>query len=291
MRPGRRRRRARRGAHHHRTRGRLTLPGAVRRPPRAVVRSAAHFKPVAEYAREARERAAQQRARERAGTAEVPGARGDRAPARVALAGADPGAALLAPIAIEERVSADRNYNPVLVDAAGVSKVSRKGFELQVRESFMMSLRERSDQALAAEMDQIAGQMCDDYGIGCARDHPPPSAGPSARRPLADPAAVPARARRAQHKTKIVLSIREQVRQHMGSPAVQEWIRRQRPAADAAGAPSTSAPAWDEDALADIHIHVRADGVEIRDRCAAGGRSPPCGRRNGGGGARSRPTQ
>ena len=76
---------------------------------------------------------------------------------------------------------------------------------------------------------------------------------------------------------KVAVSIKEQLREQQGSMPVKTWIERQRSAAQSVGVGgvggdceqqvSTSAP-W-EDAITEINIHVRQDGIDIRDRYAA----------------------
>lgn len=73
---------------------------------------------------------------------------------------------------------------------------------------------------------------------------------------------------------KVAVSIKEQLREQQGSMPVKTWIERQRSAAQSVGVggdfeqqASTSAP-W-EDAITEINIHVRQDGIDIRDRYAA----------------------
>ena len=76
---------------------------------------------------------------------------------------------------------------------------------------------------------------------------------------------------------RVAVSIKEQLREQQGSMPVKTWIERQRSAAQIVGVGSvggdfeqqvpTSAP-W-EDAITEINIHVRQDGIDIRDRYAA----------------------
>ena len=140
----------------------------------AVVRPSISYKPLSKYAEEATAKTAQQQLTLRKGTALVPGTHEDPVPRRVVLDGSDPdpGAALMATITIEEKLADHRKYNPNLVDEGRVSKVSRKGYELEVKEQFMMSLRARTDPVLAAEADSIATQICEDYGIGYVQSPP-----------------------------------------------------------------------------------------------------------------------